>query len=48
VNLTDLLYDDLTKSHYIGVGVPILEEGTNRFLGAVDALHRCFRHLPHR
>lgn len=38
VNLTDILYDDVTKSHYIGVGVPILEEGTNRFVGAVDAL----------
>ncbi len=38
VSLTDILYDDVTKSHYIGVGVPILEEGSNRFIGAVDAL----------
>lgn len=38
VNLTDVLYDEVTKSHYIGVGVPVLEESTNRFLGAVDAL----------
>jgi len=38
VNLTDILFDDVTKSSYIGVGVPILEEGTNRFLGTVDAL----------
>jgi hypothetical protein len=38
VNLTDVLYDEVTKSHYIGIGVPVLEEGTNRFLGAVDAL----------
>ncbi len=38
VNLTDVLYDEVTKSHYIGVGAPVLEEGTNRFLGTVDAL----------
>jgi hypothetical protein len=38
INLTDILYDDVTKSHYIGVGVPIIEEGSNRFIGAVDAL----------
>lgn len=38
VNLTDILYDEVTKSHYIGIGVPVLEENTNRFLGAVDAL----------
>ncbi len=38
IHLTDILYDDVTKSNYIGVGVPVLEEGTNRFLGAVDAL----------
>jgi len=38
VNLTDVLYDEVTKSHYIGVGVPVLEEGSNRFLGAVAAL----------
>jgi hypothetical protein len=38
VSLTDILYDDVTKSYYIGVGVPILEEGTNRFIGALDAL----------
>jgi len=38
VNITDVLYDDATKSYYIGIGVPVMEEGTNRFLGAVDAL----------
>lgn len=38
VNITDVLYDDVTKAHYIGIGVPILEEGTNRFLGMTDAL----------
>jgi hypothetical protein len=38
IHLTDILYDDVTKSHYIGVGIPIVEEGSNRFAGAVDAL----------
>ncbi len=38
VNLTDILYDEVTKSNYIGIGVPILEEGTQKFIGAVDAL----------
>lgn len=38
VSVTDILYDEVTKSHYIGVGVPVVEEGTNRFIGAVDAL----------
>ena len=38
INLTDILYDDVTKSHYIGVGVPIVEEGSNRFIGTIDAL----------
>jgi hypothetical protein len=38
VNITDILHDDVTKANYIGVGVPILEPETNRFLGMVDAL----------
>jgi hypothetical protein len=38
VNVTDILYDEVTKSHYIGIGVPVLEEGSNRFTGTVDAL----------
>lgn len=38
VNVTDVLYDEVTKSYYIGIGVPVLEEVSNRFLGAVDAL----------
>lgn len=38
INLTDILYDDVTKSSYIGVGVPVLEQGSNRFIGTVDAL----------
>jgi hypothetical protein len=38
VNVTDVLYDEVTKSNYIGVGAPVLEEGSNRFIGVVDAL----------
>jgi hypothetical protein len=38
INVTDVLYDEVTKAHYIGVGLPIMDEKTNVFLGAVDAL----------
>jgi len=38
VSVTDILYDDVTKAHYIGIGVPVLEPGTNRFIGTLDAL----------
>jgi len=38
VSLTDVLYDEVTKSSYIGIGVPVMEEGTNRFIGTLDAL----------
>lgn len=38
VSLTDILSDDVTKSFYVGIGVPIMEEGSNRFIGVVDAL----------
>lgn len=38
VHMTDILYDDVTKSYYIGLGVPVVEDGTNRFIGAIDAL----------
>lgn len=38
ISVTDVLYDDVTRANYIGVGVPIMEPGTERFLGALDAL----------
>lgn len=38
VSLTDVLYDEATQAHYIGVGIPIKEEGSDRFIGTVDAL----------
>ena len=38
VSVTDILYDEVTKANYIGIGVPVLEPGSNRFLGTVDAL----------
>ena len=37
VSLTDVLYDDATKNHYIGVGVPVVKE-TNQIIGTLDAL----------
>jgi hypothetical protein len=38
VNLTDILYDEVTKSNYIGIGVPVMENATNRFIGVLDVL----------
>jgi hypothetical protein len=38
ISVTDILFDEITKSFYVGIGAPILEEGTSRFLGTVDAL----------
>ncbi|MEZ5352693.1 MAG: cache domain-containing protein [Bryobacteraceae bacterium] len=38
VNLTDILYDEVTHSNYIGIGVPVMEPDTNRFIGALDVL----------
>jgi hypothetical protein len=38
VSITDIIYDDVTKSNSIGIGVPIYEEETNRLIGTLDAL----------
>lgn len=38
VNLTDILYDEVTKTNYIGIGVPVMEAETNRFIGTLDVL----------
>lgn len=38
VSVTDILYDDVTKANYIGIGVPVVEPGSNRFIGTLDAL----------
>jgi hypothetical protein len=46
VNLTDILYDDVTHSNYIGIGVPVVEPGTNRFVGALDVLMDLSTILP--
>lgn len=37
ISLTDILYDEATKSNYVGVGVPIVDEN-NLFIGTSDAL----------
>lgn len=37
-NVTDLRFDEPTKSNYVGIGVPLLERGTGRFIGAVSSL----------
>jgi len=38
VNVTDVRFDEQAKSHYIGISIPVLEEGSGRFIGAVSAL----------
>ena len=38
VSITAVLYDEVTKSHYVGIGMPILEEGTTRVIGTLDTL----------
>jgi hypothetical protein len=38
MNITDLRFDEPTKSNYVGIGVPVPERGTGRFIGAVSAL----------
>jgi hypothetical protein len=38
VNLTEIAYDEQTKSNYIGIGVPVQDEGSGRFLGSIHAL----------
>jgi Cache domain len=38
VNVTDVRFDEQAKSHYIGIGIPVLEGDSGRFVGAVSAL----------
>lgn len=38
VSLTEILFDPVTKANYIGIGVPVVEPGTSRFIGTLDAL----------
>jgi hypothetical protein len=38
VSITDILYDEVTKSNYIGIGVPVIDPQTNSLIGVLDAL----------
>ena len=38
VNVTDVSYDANTESDYVEIAVPVLEEDSGRFLGAITAL----------
>jgi Cache domain len=38
IYVSEIRYDDQTKANYLEIGVPVLEEGTHRFIGAVNAL----------
>jgi hypothetical protein len=46
VSVTDILFDEATNSHYIGIGVPIREEESQRVIGTVDALMDVSTLLP--
>jgi hypothetical protein len=38
IYVSEIRYDDQTKANYLQIGMPVLEEGTRRFIGAVNAL----------
>jgi hypothetical protein len=38
IYVSEIRYDDQTKTNYFEIGMPVLEEGTRRFIGAVNAL----------
>jgi cache domain-containing protein len=38
VSVTDVLFDDASKTYYIGVGLPVYEEGSTNLIGTLDAL----------
>jgi len=38
IYVSEIRYDDQTKATYLQIGMPVLEEGTRRFIGAVNAL----------
>lgn len=38
VTVTDVRYDERTESDYVEIAVPVLEEGSGRFVGVVSAL----------
>jgi hypothetical protein len=38
VSLTEIRYDEMTRADYIGIGWPVRDPDTNRFIGVVNAL----------
>ncbi len=38
IYVSEIRYDDQTKANYLEIGLAVLEEGTGRFIGAVNAL----------
>ena len=49
IYVSEIRYDDQTKANYLQIGMPVLEAGTRRFVGAVNALaaSRCKRPRNH-
>jgi len=38
IYVSEIRYDDQTKANYVEIGAPVLEDGTRRFMGAVNTL----------
>jgi hypothetical protein len=38
IYVSEIRFDDQTRANYLEIGMPVLEEGTLRFIGAVNAL----------
>jgi len=38
VYVSEVLYDETSKTNYVAIGFPVLDEGSRRFIGAVHAL----------
>jgi hypothetical protein len=38
VNVSEVLYDEQSRTNYIGIGFPVYDEDSRRFIGAVNAL----------
>jgi hypothetical protein len=38
IYVSEIRYDDRTKVNYLQIGMPVLEDGSRRFIGAVNAL----------
>lgn len=47
IYVSEIRYNDQTKSPYLGIGMPVLDEGTGRFIGAINTLVNVSSLLSH-